>query len=70
LCAITFNYEIRSGDEHNDCSQLRFIAAPDNDLGLHELSPSCPQDFVDNLWIKFAVGTPQREEIEQRRGFP
>jgi hypothetical protein len=34
-----------------------------------KLSPDRPHAFVDNLWIVFDVGGPQRREIKQGRGF-
>jgi hypothetical protein len=42
-----------------------FTSAFGNESGSSKLSPDRPQDFVDILWIKFAVGTLQRQEIEQ-----
>ena len=34
-----------------------------------QLSPAHPQVFVDKMWMKFHVGTPQRLEVEHWRGF-
>jgi hypothetical protein len=46
-------------------SRAAFTRAFSNESGSSKLSPDRPQDFVDILWIEFAVGTLQRHEIEQ-----
>jgi hypothetical protein len=42
-----------------------FTSAFRNEPGRSKLSPDHPQVFVDILWKKSAVGTLQRQEIEQ-----
>jgi hypothetical protein len=39
-----------------------------NELEPGNLSPSHPQGFVDNMLMTYAVGSLQRQEIEQWRG--
>ena len=49
-------------------SRSGFTTAFGNEWRTSKLSPSRPHLFVDNLWVIFDVGGPQRREIKHRRG--
>jgi hypothetical protein len=65
-----FRAGIRSTGGRNSRGACSFITSLGNDITPFQLSPGYPQDFVDKLWMVLPVGTQQREEIEQWRGFP